>query len=615
MQNNANQIALQSAGVRLANEKNDFKVKTEQHVQDMFSPFQEMENDRLSSNDPNQPKTFADNGRMLTDQQVFSSGHKLTDANVVQDGWRDAWDEGAKRMVPEPTYSIINPDLKNVKLSPKVADTLARVNSQYKDIHAVVGDDVRIPVNAFVSATHDYSAVTMGTEILNQLSSTLGGKPVTQEMVEKAAREGRDGKKDILPTLYKLAHGVGADNMPDKRPDNLLDIMIHSPNGDKALALLGLTPEEADTQKEKIHNKRVSDLKLAEMGGVGDKAPAPPGMVDAQIEALNNSDLPEDKKANLLAAVPETHNGRSNLGQATRWGKQVDSDLTAWTKQKIEQGDPVEIDKTADRYITSGDPSSLSAYFSSRKDVKEKVENALYQKAVDMGVDPTRFTGSALDNKAAAVKDYTGNKKGSTGAQITSFNKVLGHMANAVDTSQRLASKTLGSSRLPIMNTAMDVIGKQIGDDPDWAAFKTSLLPVQQEMSNYLAAGYAPKAEEASLMHAALDPHETPARIMATLKQLADTADIQLTEMGRTYLNATDTTNKNLLSPEAAASLQRLGVKSKAAAFSTELPRGWQTNQMQPLTDRKIGEAYYHAASGDKAKAQWLARQNGWIFQ
>ncbi len=216
-----------------------------------------------------------------------------------------------------------------------------------------------------------------------------------------------------------------------------------------------------------------------------------------------------------------------------------------------------------------------------------------------------------MDNKVATLNDYNGNKKGSTGSQITSFNAYLRHTAGAVDAEKALEKLPIGPGSIPIFNTAMDKLGKEVLDTPQWKAYETSLLPVQNEISNFLSAGYAVKAEDAELMHQVLDKHETPARITAALRQLALTADDRLASMGETYRNTMGTTFTHLLSTDSINTLKRLGIKSKAIPLATPIPRGWQGDQpSQP--SKQVLNTIWQASGGDVDAATNLARLNGW---
>jgi len=619
LQNNASLVALQSAQARLANEKNDYKLKTDAHVQDMLTPFTDYENLRTSNNDPNQPKAFVDGGRGLTHDQAMQmiqkgqkSGMGYTENNIIQDGWMDKWDEASGRMVPEPTYAILNPGLKDVTLPQGVTDVLSKINSQYKDIHQFVGGAVKVPVSAYVSAMHDYQAVQTGQATLDLLSKELGGKGVNLPAVEMAARNGRDNKADILSTLYGLTHAVAGGQTPDQRPDNLLHVLLNSPNGGDVLKLIGLTPADAQAKMEEINNDRERREALAKEGGIGDKAPADQDKVDALPALGATLGL---SPAEIEAAGSKPNKAGMTQGEYIKTVDKMQAQANENEKRAIEAGDSDQMTKTGNRIVFENDPSSLDMIYTSRKNIREKAENIIHDIAQNAGVDTTYFTPAALKAKSDTLKDFSGDKKGSTGAQIASFNAFLGHTANAVESTERLKGKTFGIGNSPVYNTAMDVVGKQLANDPDWKTFKTSLVPVQTEISNFLAAGYAVKAEDAALMQQVLDPHETPERIGAALRSLADTADVRLQSIGQRYLSTMNTTYRDLLSPDSLNTLKRLNIKSKAAGLAGDLPGGWTSNnQPQTMTDLNVAKAYAAAAGGDPAKTQRLARDHGWIL-
>jgi hypothetical protein len=151
-------------------------------------------------------------------------------------------------------------------------------------------------------------------------------------------------------------------------------------------------------------------------------------------------------------------------------------------------------------------------------------------------------------------------------------------------------------------------------NNPSWSAFKTSLAPVRNEINNFLAAGYSPKEEEASAIHDILDPHETPERIQAALKQLTMVADARLASIGKHYTDVMYTNYPNLLSPQSKQFLKSQKINSLSLPYGADLPRGWQGNKSQPVTDPNIARAYVQAAGNDKDKAIDLAKMNGWTL-
>lgn len=629
LQNNSQLVALQSAQARLASEANDYRVKTAAHVDEMFQPFKDYEESRTGNNDPNQPKAFIDGGRGLSHEQaeamIKQKGNGFTENNIIQDGWTDKWDAAANRMIPEPTYAILNPDLKEVTLSPAVADVLARVNSQYKDIHQKVGGDLKVPVNAYVSAMHDYQAVLTGQQVLDGINTAIGGShPVTQADIEKVARDGRANGANVLPLLYSLTHAVAGGQIPDQRPDNLLDVILQ--HGGSAttplLKLIGLTPQEAAAKAEDISNKRISANKLAQEGGMGPKAPASQEQVNQVIDNYKtNTDLTDNDRKTIAPDIPSpdadgvihmTNDQVAKVENSIREMTATNKGITE--KNLLANGDPVQLQKTANNTI-EGDVANITKVVGMRGNARENAVNAIHDEAVKRGLDSTQYSEAKLQVKADMLEDYASNKKSSTGAQLTSFDAFLKHVSGAVDAEKALEGKTIGLTRTPWANAASDVIGKQFANSPEWAAYKTSLLPVQNEINNFLAAGYAPKENEQQLMNQVLDPHETPARVTAAIRELAKVADARLASMGQKYLDNMGTAYPTLLSADSRNSLKRLNIKSQAEPLSVALPRGWKNNQFQPLTDLETAKAYIRAAGGDTKRAQDLAKENGWILQ
>jgi hypothetical protein len=164
------------------------------------------------------------------------------------------------------------------------------------------------------------------------------------------------------------------------------------------------------------------------------------------------------------------------------------------------------------------------------------------------------------------------------------------------------------------LNEPLDYLAKNVADDPDWKTYKTSLLPVQREIGNFLSAGYAQTEAEKAELEQVLDPHETPARIQAALKQIATTGDLRLAALGQKYIDTMDTTFPHLLSDDGMNTLKNLGVQSQAANFGRALPRGWQNNQPQQMTDKAMARAYFQAAGGNPQRAMDLAKSNGWVL-
>ena len=601
IQNNAHLAQLQAASAHAAHEMNEEQAKNAQDFNSVFDEY-----DKLRT--PTEPKAYL--AKDLTAEEVTApnSGYKLTDSNIVRYGSRTVYNPQTQQDEIHPTFAILNPDLKDIQLSPDVANKLAEINSQWKDIHQTVGGTVRVPVNAYVSAMHDYQAVTQGQSTLNALSKAYGdGKSID---LAAAVRNSKEKRNDILPALYTLTQTGAAGHTLDNRPDSLLTTLRDAPNGTQVLALMGMTPADATKKIEDIQNQRARTAKLAAEGGIGDKAPAPPQMVSAVIAEAKKLP-PEDANAILAGINPQG----MTVGELEKLKDKV---LTTVQQNKVEEfnklketGDPVQAAKTASNII-EGDVDSLVHSTTLRGQSRQVTLNAIHDEAVKRGLDPVNYSEQALEAKGNMMRDFMSNKKGSTGSQLSSFDAFLGHEGAALDALDRLKNKTLGLSNSPVWNAAMDSVGKQLTNDPDWKAFKTSLLPVQNEINNFLSGGFAVQAHEQALMQQVLDPHETPSRVDSALRQLAETADIRLGAMGRRYLDVMGTTYPHLIGDDAQRTLKRVGIQSKAVPLSVSLPKGWKSGQAQPLTNPTVAKSFVQAAGGNNTRAAEIAKDNGW---
>jgi hypothetical protein len=589
--------------------------KTE--IADFLKPFNDYQEEK--SND--QPDAFLKKG--MTHEQALAEaknpGSGLTEANFVQDGWIPAgFDPETHEQQWQPSYAVINPALKDIKLSPEVANRLAEMNSQFQDIHKIVGGDVRLPINPFVSAMHDYEALTSAEHILDRLNESLHpdeAKAGTLQGVNLAPIvKNSTNRPQLIQALYGLhqtiASGVtglgkGTTQNPaqpteGENPAHVLSVLLNQ--APELLKPLGLSTADAE---DRINNWRAVQQEIKNQGTP--KAPALPKQVQDLKTAV--AQLPDADQKEMAPLVKDNMSAGEITKAQGALARINSRNQASQIRQALAGGDPATIAQFS-KNVVEGDVNSLKM-LPARGDSRLKAVNQLHAEAEARGLDTTKYTEPALQAKSNMLEDYAGNKRGSTGAQITSFNAFLGHTAAAYDATERLKDKTLGSTGLPVVNQGLKVLGKQLANDADWKAYQTALQPVKQEISNFLAAGYAPQADEQAAISRVLDENETPERIEAALKQLADTADVRLTAMGQKYLNTMDTTYPTLLNADAANTLKKLGIQSKAAAVSGRLSKGWQNNQASPAS-ADVVKRFYAATGGDKQRTAELLKANGW---
>ena len=551
----------------------------------------------------------------------------MTKHSIVPDGVIQVPDDQG-HLVPTQTFSVIDPNVR-ASMTQEAADIAGKINPAWKTAFEGSNGSMKMRLGQIQAITNQVNSVQYAERVFQDAAKSddpaikaLGLKGDINGELMSAVRSGSRGSAQALKSLAIMENAKAAGGSTIDALDRLINDPDARAGSQYVLEALGTTADKVAKFVRDARLKQESELALAKVGGMGEKAPASQDQISKLVPTLGPStDLtPDDSKA-LMADVPAPDKDgviHMTQGQIEKLTARRDSVVTAnknvAERQALDLGDPTVMAKIANNVI-EGDVNDVAKLASYRGNVRINAINAIHDEAARRGLDTTQFDEASLLNKTKTIDDFGGNKKGSTGAQIASFNALLGHTAGAVDAEKRLEGKTLGLTRQPVINMAMDAIGKQLTNDPDWTAYKTSLLPVQNEISNFLAAGYATREEDSRLMKTALDPHETPARITAVLRQLAETADVRLAEMGRRYLGTIGTTYPHLLSVDSANTLKRLNIASKSIPLSTTLPRGWQNGQATQMTDKNMARAYFQAANSDRAAAVALAKNNGWILQ
>lgn len=488
LQNNAKLLQMQVASSHLKHQMlDDMNADGQKFLQ----PFTDYEMTRAAD----APSAFLAQG--LRDTAILKPGSqfKLTDSNVVADGVVQVYNPETKEYEPHPTYSVLNPALKDIQLPEDVTKKLSEINPQYADIYKSTGGNVRLPVTAYVSAMHEYQTVTQGEHILNTLSQALNGDKAKQLDLSSVVKANRG---QTLAALNQVEAAVSAGNTPGLRADNLLDTILKTPNGDKLLDLLGLTPSQADEKIQDISNERARKAALAKEGGIGDKAPADPKMIQEITDSANR--LPKDQRDAIMSGV--NPNGLT-VGEAEKLkDKILDSvnknrefaaknpstpDSTSTTKSYANEW----VDKNGTHYdlndpiynmVEGGqDPSQLTK--------RGKNYDANLKKANDYSF--ARY-GKTFD-LAKAQEDYKYANAKSTQDTLRLLRSLTGEdNKNAGGTLSQLQSQfdALGNTRVPKMNELENWISQNEGK-PEVTNFASTILGVSDEMGKILGGGVA----------------------------------------------------------------------------------------------------------------------------
>ena len=551
------------------------------------------------------PKMRAIQGEGLDHKEVLDllGKNNWTNVNPIVDGYKDTRNPETGQMETEPTYAVMNPNV-SIKMSEAQAAAFAKFKPAYENAYEATGGNLKIPLQRYIADTNQLNSLNQMEAFFENAKDQLGikGAPDLAALARKGGQPTLDAIKEVEASI-----GQGG------TPVDALNRLAGTGAGAEILKEMGVTNEQVKT----MFNKQIRDQALAKEGGMGPKAPADDATVDGLLNSLDQSTLPSEVKDTIREGAKKDGAGHYNMNVQEKDDLR-NRILTAQNqtnqineKNLLANGDPAQMTKTAQNTI-EGDVNDITKVASMRGNARENAVNAMHDQAASLGLDTTNYSEAALDSQANMWKDYTGGQKTPTGKQLVSFDGFIGHVGDAMAAQQRVADKFLGLYHKPLLNLTMREIGAKLTDDKDWAAYTASLEPVKHEISNFLAAGFATKADDADAMRSILSDTMPINRMNATLKQLSMTADVRLAALGKAYTNNLGRNYDHLLSPESQQTLKKLCVPSQADAYTQKLPRGWANHQLTQLKDVNVAKQFLRASGGNKDGARELMKRNGW---
>jgi hypothetical protein len=263
-------------------------------------------------------------------------------------------------------------------------------------------------------------------------------------------------------------------------------------------------------------------------------------------------------------------------------------------QRAIENGDL----GTAAQNIVAGNVAQIKDLASFRGDQKARLYNMITDAATKAGKDPKDYSPAKLEAKAKVLNDFADGKAADN---IMAFNTFLQHGAEALDATAGMRAQA-GS---PLINKSLNWLRKNAANDTNFSAFQAALVPVRKEYMNFLNNNRAEHEADLKVMDKVLSDDATPAQIEASLKQLGESADARLRELGRKYSNTMGEEYPNLIAPEGQAALKKMGVQSSLTS-SPQAGRASAPNQgSAPAPEGTI----VNTASGQQIKrgGKWVA--------
>jgi hypothetical protein len=538
---------------------------------------------------------------------------KMTQQLMVQDGTRSAYDPETGRTKIVPTFSLYNPDV-DIKLNKDAVDRAAKINPQFEGMYEISGGNVKMNLTRYATVTHQINSVNHAEDTLqsladskDDLAKTLGISGNVEGKLAGVVRSNPSAMKSLLEFENATAHGG---NTADQ-----LNRLLQSDGGDAIFKALGTDRDKVTDYIESYNNRLASARKLAEQGGMGEKAPAAQDQVNKLVDSIKtNPDLSDADRKGVMVDVPTADKDgvvHMTQGQVEKTVARMDSVISnnkgIAERNALANGDPVQMQKTASNVI-EGDVNDLTKIASMRGNARLNVFNALHDEAVVRNLDPTDYSEAATQAKADAQKSYSA--AGKIGQQIASFRTFLGHEVEATD-----ANETWKRMNSPLLNKPMSWIATNASNDPTYIRLKTALGAPAKEYMSFLNANRAEHESDIKQMDTVLDVNSTPLQIDTALRELAKTADFRLGSLGKGYQATVGANFTGLLDPSSKAALDKLvGPSATSPKVAVTLPRGWSNGKAQTMTDANMARMYVQAAGNDKAAAIALAKKNGWTL-
>ena len=167
------------------------------------------------------------------------------------------------------------------------------------------------------------------------------------------------------------------------------------------------------------------------------------------------------------------------------------------------------------------------------------------------------FNPTAATQQYDYVKEFN-NPNSKNQQSINSGSTFMEHMADLLD-----VNAEYGRTNITILNTPLNKIAKTFGDT-NYTKLMAVIAPVKTEYDNALKAGFAPSTEDAKTVDLLLQPNATPAQIETAGKTMAHTILRRLDSTNQGYKTHTGGVDyPNMLTPDAAAALQKMGIDSR----------------------------------------------------
>jgi hypothetical protein len=455
-----------------------------------------------------------------------------------------------------PTFSLYNPDV-TLKLNKEAVDRAAKINPSFQGLYEITGGNVPLNLGRYVTLTHQINSIDHAEDTLQSLADSkddLAKKLGITGNVEGRLAAVVKGSPSAMKSLLEFENGkAGGGNTAQQ-----LQRILQSDGGDAIFKALG-TDRDKVQQFITDYNARIKATdKLAEQGGIGDKAPAPAQMV-ADIQSAAKTLDPDQQKVIMSGFNP---NGLT-VGEAEQLKNKI---LQTQTENKTrlaaankDAGNPADIARLA-RHLVD-DPTNLMTMrdLGTRGTQRE----AVLAKADEIAeAEGKKFDIGVVNQRGKFLEQYE-DPKGKAAINRQAINNIMQHAADVSDLNQLNRR-----SNVKVVNTPINALKDQYGDAV-YTQYQTATGVLKDELGLYFAGGYAPTKDQQAMWDKIQANTATPAQTEAFAKEVVRLATRRADTFNQQFKTNMGYDDPNMITPQARSAAERLGLGDAVKQFGS----------------------------------------------
>ena len=516
---------------------------------------------------------------------------KMTQQLMVQDGVRSVYDPATGRTHTVPTFSLYNPDV-TLKLNKEAVDRVAKIIPSFQGLYEITGGNVPFNLGRYVTVTHQINSVDHAEATLQSLADSkddLAKKLGITGNVEGRLAAVVKGNPSAMKSLLDFENGkAGGGNTSQQ-----LQRILQSDGGDAIFKALGTDRDKVQQFITDYDARIKATNKLAEQGGIGDKAPAPPQMI-ADIQSAAKLLDPDQQKVIMSGFNP---NGLMTIGEAEQLKNKI---LQTQTENKNrlaaankDAGNPADIARLA-RHLVD-DPTNLMTMrdLGTRGTQRE----AILAKADEIAeAEGKKFDIGVVNQRAKFLEQYE-DPKGKAAINRQAINNIMQHAADVSDLNQLNRR-----SNVKVVNTPINALKDQFGDAV-YTQYQTATGVLKDELGLYFAGGYAPTKDQQAMWDKIQANTATPAQTEAFAKEVVRLATRRADTFNQQFKTNMGYDDPNMITPQARSAAERLGLGDAVKQFGSGGQIGQNPRQAPRMVTVQIPGQPAGSISADKVTA------------